>query len=139
MRHDHYPATPVLISHSPAFGNAKTLRNDNSSRFGKYMEIQFERDGTPAGGRITNYLLEKVPYLSPHAHCPRSCSLCLPAQSRIVGRAVGERSFHIFYQILKGASPADLKEAHLEKDIAKYNYLALSKCVTSRDLDRWLG
>lgn len=56
-----------------------------------------------------------------------------------MGRAVGERSFHIFYQILKGASPADLKEAHLEKDIAKYNYLALSKCVTSRYFDRWLG
>lgn len=54
-----------------------------------------------------------------------------PPESRIVNRAVGERSFHVFYQILKGASAAELKEVHLEKDIAKYNYLALSKCVTS--------
>lgn len=102
------------------------------------MEIQFERDGTPAGGRITNYLLEKVLHLSSHAIALASAHSASP-QSRIVGRAVGERSFHIFYQILKGASPADLKEAHLEKDIAKYNYLALSKCVTSRYFDRWLG
>lgn len=70
-------SNPILES----FGNARTIRNDNSSRFGKFIELQFTRMGRLVGAQIETYLLEKV---------------------RLVNPSAGERNYHIFYEMLSG-------------------------------------
>ena len=101
----------VILESNPlleAFGNAKTLRNNNSSRFGKYCEIQFSLAGQPDGGRITNFLLET---------------------SRVVSQNPGERSFHIFYQLCAGATAAQ-KETLGVGEPDYFHYLKGSGCFT---------
>ncbi|KAJ3021050.1 Unconventional myosin-Ie [Thoreauomyces humboldtii] len=98
----------IILGSNPlleSFGNAKTLRNNNSSRFGKYFEINFGKSGAPGGGKISNFLLEK---------------------SRVVGPGVGERNFHIFYQLTKGASAADKEQLGM-MDPKYFHYLNVSK------------
>uniref|UniRef100_A0A0K0FZJ0 Myosin heavy chain 95F (inferred by orthology to a D. melanogaster protein) n=1 Tax=Strongyloides venezuelensis TaxID=75913 RepID=A0A0K0FZJ0_STRVS len=84
-----------------AFGNAKTTRNNNSSRFGKFVEIHFDQKNLVAGGYVSHYLLEK---------------------SRIVFQSNEERNYHIFYQLLAGASDEWINEFCLGT-IEDYNYL----------------
>ncbi|CAB3362581.1 Hypothetical predicted protein [Cloeon dipterum] len=89
-------ASPLLES----FGNAKTVKNDNSSRFGKYLDVHFKQ-GVIVGAKITEYLLEK---------------------SRIVTQAQDERNYHIFYEMLKGLN-AEEKEKYGLLTAEKYFYL----------------
>ncbi|XP_078611849.1 unconventional myosin-XV-like isoform X5 [Branchiostoma floridae x Branchiostoma japonicum] len=89
-------ATPLLES----FGNAKTVKNDNSSRFGKYLELQYT-NGVITGAKTTDYLLEK---------------------SRIVSQAPYERNYHIFYEMLAGMTEADKNKYGLQQ-AQSYYYL----------------
>ncbi|XP_035909616.1 myosin heavy chain, muscle isoform X37 [Anopheles stephensi] len=93
---------PVL----EAFGNAKTVRNDNSSRFGKFIRIHFTGSGKLAGADIETYLLEKA---------------------RVISQQTLERSYHIFYQIMSG-SVKGLKEiCLLSNNIHDYHIVAQGK------------
>lgn len=89
-------ASPLLES----FGNAKTVKNNNSSRFGKYLEVFF-KDGIISGAKTTEYLLEK---------------------SRIVTQALEERNYHVFYELLAGLSEQE-KEKYGLQSADKYFYL----------------
>uniref|UniRef100_A0A8C5MPZ5 Myosin IE n=1 Tax=Leptobrachium leishanense TaxID=445787 RepID=A0A8C5MPZ5_9ANUR len=106
----------IILQSNPlleAFGNAKTVRNNNSSRFGKYFEIQFSPGGEPDGGKISNFLLEK---------------------SRVVMRNPGERSFHIFYQLIEGASKEQKNTLGITS-IDYYYYLSQSGSYKVDDIN----
>ena len=94
-----------ILSTNPlmeAFGNAKTIRNENSSRFGKYVQILFSAQAWILGARVNNYLLEK---------------------SRVVFQPANERNYHLFYQLIAGMSNEELKDFNLQRDPFHYRYL----------------
>ena len=84
------------------FGNARMRANHNSSRFGKYVGIQFDASNEIVGARMDHYLLEK---------------------SRVVNQLDGEQSFHIFYFMLEGLDLAALTALNLSRDVNKFSYL----------------
>ncbi|XP_068914321.1 myosin heavy chain, muscle isoform X37 [Tenebrio molitor] len=100
---------PVL----EAFGNAKTVRNDNSSRFGKFIRIHFGPTGKLAGADIETYLLEKA---------------------RVISQQSLERSYHIFYQIMSGAVPGLKDMCNLSSDIYQYHFVSQGK-ITIPNVD----
>merc|ERR1712193_237002 len=100
---------PILES----YGNAKTSRNDNSSRFGKFIRIHFTSSGKLCGCDIESYLLEK---------------------SRITQQQEVERSYHIFYQLLQPFVPNMKADLLLSDDIYDYSYVSQGK-VTVASID----
>uniref|UniRef100_A0A4W6F5I2 Myosin IXA n=1 Tax=Lates calcarifer TaxID=8187 RepID=A0A4W6F5I2_LATCA len=96
-------AGPVL----EAFGNAKTAHNNNSSRFGKFIQVNYQESGTVRGAYVEKYLLEK---------------------SRLVYQEHNERNYHVFYYLLAGASEDERTAFHLKKP-EEYHYLS-QDCFT---------
>uniref|UniRef100_A0A8K9VDM1 Unconventional myosin-X-like n=1 Tax=Oncorhynchus mykiss TaxID=8022 RepID=A0A8K9VDM1_ONCMY len=107
----------AIIQSSPimeAFGNAKTMYNNNSSRFGKFIQLHFSQSGNIQGGCIIDYLLEK---------------------NRVVRQNPGERNYHIFYALLAGADKNHRELYFLSEGPESYHYLSQSGCVKDRSLD----
>eukprot|EP01083_Nonionella_stella_P277197 942359_1 len=98
-----FVSNPILES----FGNAKTLRNNNSSRFGKYMQMKFNSRNKICGAQTTNYLLEKI---------------------RVPNPTEGERNYHIFYQVCK--SNDQMREEFYLGDPGSFSYLSRSGCLS---------
>ncbi|XP_078282791.1 unconventional myosin-X [Rhinoraja longicauda] len=106
----------AILESSPimeAFGNAKTVYNNNSSRFGKFIQLNFCRQGSIQGGRIIDYLLEK---------------------NRVVRQNPGERNYHIFYALLAGTDKAQ-KEMCCLSEQENYYYLRQSSCTLDSTID----
>ncbi|XP_030370205.1 unconventional myosin-Ia isoform X2 [Scaptodrosophila lebanonensis] len=95
-----------------AMGNACTLKNSNSSRYGKLFDIEIDFRGDPMGVHITHYMLEKT---------------------RVTDTTMGERNFHIFYQLLLGADLQLLKSLKLYRNVEKYELL---RNTTAMEEDR---
>lgn len=91
-----------------AFGNAQTLKNDNSSRFGKWVQVDVLPDGRVAGGSVRRYLLEK---------------------SRVIYQAENERNYHVFYYMIQGVEQQERQDLRLLEE-HQYRYCQAAKCMS---------
>lgn len=111
------PLATRILSTSPvleAFGNSRTARNDNSSRFGKYIKLYFDKDdGLCLGAEIKNYLLEK---------------------SRVIGCTPVERNYHVFFFILRGAPMPAAERLGMATGGTRKHYSAFRYLATCNDI-----
>ena len=102
----HFSIMDRILASNPileSFGNAKTLRNNNSSRFGKFIELKFDVHGVLIGGYVRTYMLEKV---------------------RVVSQQIGERNYHIFYMMAEGGTDEEKKRWGLyPSSLHSFDYL----------------
>ena len=117
-RRNSNPVEQQVLQSNPlleAFGNAKTVRNANSSRFGKYVDLKFNDMGQIETAHIETYLLERT---------------------RVVQVSSMERSYHIFYQLCKGASPEQREELYLQSHtVSDFAYLSCSEVLEIDGVD----
>uniref|UniRef100_A0A672NID7 Myosin X n=1 Tax=Sinocyclocheilus grahami TaxID=75366 RepID=A0A672NID7_SINGR len=109
----------AILESSPiieAFGNARTVHNNNSSRFGKFIQLHFSQHGNIQGGRITD------------------CILCLDCWNRVVCQNPGERNYRIFYALLAGTS-AEQRESFSLSPPEGFRYLGQSGCVKDKAIN----
>ncbi|XP_035529572.1 unconventional myosin-X [Morone saxatilis] len=107
----------AIVQSSPimeAFGNAKTVYNNNSSRFGKFIQLHFSEGGNIQGGCVFDYLLEK---------------------NRVVRQNPGERNYHIFYALLAGTNKENKSLYFLEESPEAFHYLSQSGCLKDKSLN----
>uniref|UniRef100_A0A673M6M4 Unconventional myosin-X-like n=1 Tax=Sinocyclocheilus rhinocerous TaxID=307959 RepID=A0A673M6M4_9TELE len=114
----------AILESSPimeAFGNARTVHNNNSSRFGKFIQLHFSQHGNIQGGRITDCIL-----------CLDCWMCCL--DNRVVRQNPGERNYHIFYALLAGTS-AEQRESFSLSPPEGFHYLGQSGCVKDKAIN----
>ena len=116
VSNDEYKIEDKILMCNPileALGNAKTVRNDNSSRFGKYISL-YMKNKIVIGASVESYLLEAIRVTTPNK---------------------SERNYHVFYQFLKGASDEDIKLTRLDRKPQVYPFLEKSGCFEVGTVD----
>uniref|UniRef100_A0A667XXW6 Myosin X, like 1 n=1 Tax=Myripristis murdjan TaxID=586833 RepID=A0A667XXW6_9TELE len=107
----------AIVQSSPimeAFGNAKTVYNNNSSRFGKFIQLHFSESGNIQGGCVID---------------------CILVSNRVVRQNPGERNYHIFYALLAGAKKEQKELYYLEDSPESFHYLSQSGCLKDKSLN----